>query len=605
MSALGEVLFDSSVPPDRVLSSQAVINQDGYRNLMLAVASDVGSATNLVGNRDMPLRHRTQYSHDASGSSSLAERRSNDNPPAAVQADELGSWSPQPDPPRSQTFSPPQNPPPPSSSTPVRDDLLSSPLQLGSPAAPGGRFATFPVKGKRKASLVPGTGEPQDGSKSTFSEEVEQAPIKDIEPSPRYEAIEGVPPPPLAPPPGAAPPAVPQEGPYGSFDPRVYNSGPSYSPVNAGEEDEDGQLAYLEPPQSERRVRFGSRPIQIPSPLLPEDPNGRTPLSTESDPRNLSSLASSPVSPPISAPQDHIPSPPHATEDPEDERALNAAAAREVSRELDALMYSPPPSRDPPSSPTSLAIPPPLHSSPRSSISSTHSSPFARTRGGRTPGSPTTPRSSTEQPSSNSAPPSQPAASDPSSPTQRALPPSIALPPASPPSLSSASTTPFRTPPELVSSASSVNSQRPLPHPPPISNSPGMTPAGRLGARTISAAAFRRPVPRVLSEPPTGTPETSPLSIKKRERESLRPSPLPSPYAARIGGGVGPFGTGSTPSLPSVRSPEPSPSSQSQSQERMEDDFDYISAYYISGGDDMLSPSVTSSETRGRSSSLR
>ncbi|KAH9975479.1 hypothetical protein BGW80DRAFT_100367 [Lactifluus volemus] len=272
MSSLGEILFDSSVPPDRVLSSQAVINQDGYRNLMVAVSTDAGSATSLAGNRDMPLRHRTQYSQDASGSSSLAERKSVDNPPAAIQADELGSWSPPSDQPRSQTFSPSQGPPPPSSNTPVRDDLLSSPLQLGSLAAPGGRFATFPVKGKRKASLVPSAGDPQGGSKSTFSEEVEQAPIKDIEPSPRYEAIEGVPPPPLAPPPGAAPPAVPQEGPYGSFDPRVYNSGPPYVPVNAGEEDEDDQLAYLEPPQSDRRVRFGSPPSRSQARYSPRIP---------------------------------------------------------------------------------------------------------------------------------------------------------------------------------------------------------------------------------------------------------------------------------------------------------------------------------------------
>jgi hypothetical protein len=595
--ALGEVLFDDTVPPDRVLSPQAVVNQDGYRN-MLAVLSDEASAISvgvLPGDGDGSSQHRPQYT---SGSTLLAERRSNDKLPAAVQADELGALPPQSDQPRFQTFNAPQNSPPPSSNTSARDDLPSSSLQIGLPAAPGGRFATFPVKSKRKSSLVLVNGEPQDNSKSTLAEEVENALTEDVDdPAPRYETIEGVHTPPPAPPPGAAPPTMPQASLYGSSDPGAYDSGPSYVPENAGKE-EESQLAYMEPPQSERRVRYGSRPIQMPRPLSSEEPNSRAQISTESDPRNYpaqSPLASSPVSLQASAPQDRIPSPPYAAEEPEDERSLSAAAAREVSRELDALMYSPPAIQSRDSNSVSLSIPPAAHPSPRSSTSSIHPSPFSRTRGGRTAGSPTAPRGSAEQSPSNTAPPSQPTPSAPSSPTQQALPqPSIALPPSSPPSLSSVGNSPFRTPPEFPSSASSANSQRPLPQPPAVPT-PGKSPSlPPPGARTISAAAFRRPMPRMASEPLAGTPETSPLSIKKRDL-------LSSPDARRFGGVIG---TGSTSSLPSVPPLEPS---VSQPQERLleEDEFDYISAYYSSGGDDVMIPPTSIIEPRGRSGSLR
>jgi hypothetical protein len=600
LRALGEILFDASVPPDRVLSPQALVNQDGYHNLMLAFPTDkapAGSVGILPGDGDGPSQ-RLHYRQDSRGSTALAERRSNDRPPA-VQANELGTLPPQSDQPRFQTFNAPQNPLTSFSDASVRDDSPSISLHVGSPPAPGGRFATFPVKGKRKGSLAV-VGE-TDSLNSTFSEQVQQGLTADVtDPSPRYEDIEGVHIPPPAPPPGAAPPTMPHAGLYGSYDTGSYNSGRSYVPENA---EEETQLAYMEPPQSEKRVRFGSRPIQVPRPLSGELPSGRAQVSTEFETQNNTvhtPLASSPVSPQASAPQDRIPSPSYATEEPEDERALNAAAAREVSREFDALMYSPPvaPSRDPPfepSSPISLTVPPATHPSPRSSTSSTHPSPFARTRGSHTSGSPTTPGSTAEQPPSNSDLPSQSTPPAPSSPTQQALPPpSAAFPPSSPPLLSSVDDTPFRTPPEIPSSTSPANSQRPLPQPPVVTASPGKTPSlPPPGARTISAAAFRRPVPRMVSEPVPSTPDTSPLSIKKRDS---RPSP---PFAPRIGDT---FGSGSTSSLLIVQPPE---TSSSQPQERkLEDEFDYISAYYISGADD-VTPPVPTIEPRGRSSSLR
>ena len=610
LRALGDVLFDPSVPPDRMLSPRADINQDGYPNLMLPVSSSAMNVGVVPGGGEGSSQNRTRYSQGPSRPGSLAERVSHDRPPAISQTGELGTLPPQLDQPRFQTFNVPQNPPPPIFNTYIRDDIPPSSVQIGSSSAPGGRFATFPVKGKRKGSLLPGLGELQDGSRSTSIDEMEQVQGDPIDPVPSYEAIEGAHTSPPAPPPGAAPPTMPQAGLYGPRHTVSDDSEPSYVPGNAGEDEGESQLAYMEPPQSEKRVRFGSRPIEMPRQWLNLDSetvsgdelNGRAQTSTESDPQNLSGQSpvtlspqgdrTSPVSPQAPAPQDRIPSPPYALEEPEDERALSAAAAREVSRELDALMYSPPviPPRDPPlepSSPVSLTISPAAHPSPRSSISSTQPSPpLTRTRG-LAPGSPTTPRSSTEQPSSTNVLPVPSAPSVPSSPAPRALPPpSLALPLPSTP-LSSANNTPFRTPPEIPPSPSATSSQRPLPQPPAVPTPPGKSPTlPSPGVRTISAAAFRRPVPRMMSDPPAGPPEITPLSIKKRD---LRGSP---PFPHRTGGM---FGSGSTSSLPIAQPPEPQPQDH-----RLEDEFDYISAYYISGGDDPTAP-ASISESRGRS----
>jgi hypothetical protein len=483
-----------------------------------------------------------------------------------------------------------------------RDAFPSSSQQIGPPSPSGGRFATFPVKGKRQGTFAPPIVEPQDSSQSvsTFAEEVEQALLRDPdEPAPMYEIAEGVHASPHAPPPGAAPPVAPRASLYGTPDSGAYDGMSSYVPPNAGEGEEDVQLPYMDPPQSERRVRFGSRPIQMPRPWSNlEKPGGPAPTSTEHPDPAQTPLASaqegttSPVSPNAPVSQDHIPTPPYAMVEPEDERSLNAAAAREVSREMDALMYSPPVAPPPESAspeavvPAPLSIPPvvPAPPPPSNDSLSHPPSPFARTRK-LSPGSPTASRSSAEHPSPTNVPPSPRVPSAPSSPTQQASlpPPNISLPPLSSPSLSTTSNTPFRTPPEYPANPSP--SQRTLPQP-PVGSSPAKTPPlPSPGSRTISAAAFRRPVPRLGSDTFSGSPDVNPLSIKKRGL----------PYSPKNGG--------STTSLPMAQAPVPAPP-QPQVQPG-EDEFDYISAYYGSEGDDLGGGPLSLSETRARSGSLR
>ncbi|KAJ7182852.1 hypothetical protein C8R43DRAFT_868755 [Mycena crocata] len=192
--------------------------------------------------------------------------------------------------------------------------------------------------------------------------------------------------------------------------------------------------------------------------------------------------------------------PPPSVEPVQDERALNAAAAREVSRELDALNFSAPA----PAQPQAQA-PPPAH---------THHS----------------------TPSWDAPAPVQPAPFSPGHHTT----PSWAITPASTAEGGSPSSprleTPYRAP-VANRSTSSLNTQ-----PPP-------------GARTISAAAFRRPQKTASS---SDLADTSPLSFKKR----LPASPYPQ---QRAGSGL--------------REASPQPPQQPPPQQQHDDDFDYISAY--------------------------
>ena len=501
--------------------------------------------------------------------------------------------------PHSQTFSHTTHMPPLATGSHQRDAFPSSSQHIGPPSPSGGRFATFPVKGRRQDSFAPAISEPQDSS--TFTEEVEHALLKEPDgPAPTYESTEGPQAPPLAPPPGAAPAVAPRASLYGNPDSSAYDGLSSYVPSNSGEGEEDVQLPYMDPPQSERRVRFGSRPMQMPTPWI--QPSASASPSTEHSPfpdsaqtpQEGSGLPNAPVS------QDDTPTPPYAIVEPEDERALNAAAAREVSREMDALMYSPPvaPPVAPPRTsspetldpPAPLSIPPVAHAPPpQSNDTLPHPpSPFARTRN-RSPGSPTTSRSSAEHPSPTNVPPSPRVPSTPSSPTVQASlpPPNISLPLSSSVSLSSTNSAPFRTPPEYPTNPTPNPSQRTLPQP-PLGSKPSPLPPP--GSRTISAAAFRRPVPRIGSDTLSGSPDVSPLSIKKRD-------PRTSPYLPRTGGLFD-----STSSLPTAQAPIPAPS-QPQEQPQ-EDEFDYISAYYGSEGDDLGGP-LGVGETRARSGSLR
>ena len=540
----------------------------------------------------------------------MAERGSYGQTPSTFSADELGAI-PRSDMPHSQTFSHSMHMPPSLAPGSLQIDSFPSSSQYMGPSSPsGGRFATFPVKGRRQDSIAPAIAEPQDSlqSASTFTEDVEQALVNDDdEPAPMYELTPGGNASPLVPPPGAALPVSPRARLYGNPDSGAHDGLSSYVSPNEGEGEEDIQLPYIDPPQSERRVRFGSRPIQMPRPWSHiEQPGESAPTSAEHGPSTDFAQppqegSGSPVSPKAPVPQDQIPTPPYAIVEPEDERALNAAAAREVSREMDALMYSPP--VEPPRTaspeaqdPAPLSIPAVINAPPPPfNDTLTHPpSPFARTRN-RSPGSPTASRSSAEHPSPTNVTPSPRLPSAPSSPTiQTSLPPpNISLPLSSSPSLSSNSSVPFRTPPELPANPSPNPSQRMLPQPPLGSSPAKASPLPPPGSRTISAAAFRRPVPRIGSDTLPGTPDVSPLSIKKRDLRS-------SPYGSRSGGVFD-----STSSLPSAQAQAAVPAPSQPQEQQQDDDFDYISAYYGSEADNLGGPPPGISETRPRSGSLR
>jgi hypothetical protein len=399
---------------------------------------------------------------------------------------------------------------------------------------------------------------------------------------------------------------------YGGYDPRSYDSGPSFVPDSTVENEDDVQLPYMPSPrESLRKAPFGSRPLPVPQPWLSpgreaesiQEPNGRSPSST-TEPDSFPE----PVQAPLASTQEISTAPtvvaqdPPPVEDPDDEQALNAAAAREVSRELDSLMYQPPAPipRDPspqPLAPPTPTTPPTIHTSPRSSIDLVPpaSSPFARARG-RVSGSPPVPRSASERPTPTNGPPSPLGTSTPSSPAQQAHlpPPSIVLGRPSSPSLSSLNNTSFRNLPEPPPSLSPASSQRSLPQPQGLPFAPGkLSPGTRQGSGMISVAAFRRPVARTStgSEPPvTGSSQDiSPLSVRKKD---LRGSHTP-----RMSGTMGPM-----PSLPGAQPPELSSSPQEL---HSEEDFDYISAYYSAGGDDPAGSPPSYNESRSRSGSLR
>ena len=621
LRALGDVSIDASTPTVLAQFPSDVNYQHGTPSVMPSALPDNGSVVSfgrggLPGDGDGSSQYRGQYGYDASRPS-VGEQSDYDRLPAASQADEHGAFLPQPDATRFRFLSTRKIPPASSSTSPLGGDLMSQ--GIGSPtqsqAGTSGRFATFPVKGKDSIGQM--IAEPLVGSRSSLSD-VEQTSQKgDPEDTvPKYEAIEGAPTPPHGPPPGAAPPAMLHASIYGGYDPGSYDSGPSFVPDNTAENEDDIQLPYMPSPrESLRKVPFGSRPLPVPRPWLPPDheaesaqePNGRSPPTTEPD------SFPDPVHTPLESTQEigtaptvvNKDLPPLApVEDPDDERALNAAAAREVSRELDSLMYQPPVpiSRDPspqPLAPLTPTTPTPMHTSPRTSIDSVSpaSSPLARARG-RVPGSPPVPRISSERHSPTNGTPSPLGASTPSSPAQQAQlpPPSIVLGRPSSPSLASLSNSSFRTPPELPSSVSPVSSQRSLPQPQGLPFGPGKSlPGTRQGSGMISVAAFRRPTPAARtvsgSEPlVTGSSQDiSPLSIRKKDLRGL--------HTPRMSGTMGSFS-----SLPGTQPPEPSSSPQEL---HPEDEFDYISAYYSAGGDESAGSPPSYTESRARSGSLR
>jgi hypothetical protein len=622
LRALGDVSIDASTPTSHAQFPLDVNYQHGTPSAMPSALPDNGSVVSfgrggLPGDGDGSSQYRGQYGYDASRPS-LGERSDYDRLPAAPQADEHGTFLPQPDATRFRSLASRKPPPASSSNSPLGDDLPSIPQGIGSPiqsqAGASGRFATFPVKGRDHVGQM--VAEPLVSSSSSLSDVEQTFPKGDLEDAaPKYETIEGTPTPPPGPPPGAAPPAMLHASTYGGYDPRSYYSGPSFVPDNTVENEDDIQLPYMPSPrESMRKAPSGSRPLPVPRPWVSpgreaesiQEPNGRSPSTA--GPNSFLD----PVQTPLASTQEISTAPtvvaqdppqPAPVEDLDDEQALNAAAAREVSRELDSLMYQPPAPipRDPspqPLAPPTPTTPPTIHTSPRSSIDSVSpaSSPFARARG-RVPGSPPVPRTSSDRPSPTNGPPSPLGASTPSSPTLQAQlpPPSIVLGRPSSPSLTSLGNSSFRTPPELPPSLSPASSQRSLPQPQGLPFAPGKPSQGtRQGSGMISVAAFRRPVARTStgSEPVvTGSSQdTSPLSVRKKD---LRGSHTPRPSGTM----------GSMSSLPGAQPPEPSSSPQEL---HHEDEFDYISAYYSSGGgDEPAAPPPSYTESRARSGSLR
>ena len=621
LRALSNVSIDDSTPTAPAQFPLDFNHQDGTPSGMPSALPDDASVTSLgrgglPGDGDGSLQYRGQYAYDASRPS-LGERSDYDRLPAASQTDEHGAFLPQLDATRFRSLGTRKPPPASPFDSPLGNDITSLSQGIGSPAqSQGGHFATFPVK--RKDTVGQNVAGPLVSSTSSLSDVEQTFPKGDLEDAPKYEAIEGTFTTPPGPPPGAAPPAMLHTSIYGGYDPISYDSGPSFVPDNTVENEDDSQLPYMTSPhENMRKVPFGSRPLPVPrSRLSPghsaksvEEPNLMIGPDSFPDPVRTPQASTQEISITPSVAQD--PPPPFPDEDLDDERALNAAAAREVSRELDSLMYQPPAtiSRDPspqPLAPATPTTPPVIHTSPRTSIDSAPpaSSPFSRAHG-RVSGSPPVPRTSSERPSPTNSPPSPLGASTPSSPVQQAQlpPPSIVIGQPSSPSLTSLNNnnSSFRTPPELPPSPSPVSSQRSLPQAQGVPFALGKSPpAARQGSGMISAAAFRRPAARTASGSGTGSDplvtgsprdmDISPLSIRKKELRSSLNTP-------RMSGTMSPMS-----SLPSTQPPEPASSSP---EPHHEDEFDYIAAYYSAGGDDMAGSPPSYTESRARSGSLR
>ncbi|KAF7377444.1 hypothetical protein MSAN_00166100 [Mycena sanguinolenta] len=271
--------------------------------------------------------------------------------------------------------------------------------------------------------------------------------------------------------------------------------------------------------------------------------------------------------------------PPPTFEPEEDERALNAAAAREVSRELDALSFSPPPVAQPSQVQTEsegsweFATPTQRPPTPPRTSSQT-----------QTPSSP--PRKQYSPPQKYSPPAGQPPpAREPSPlippaapfarkatldnvPTHRSIPSSEA-PASSPvqpaPFVPGHHTTPswaVSPPPDRdAANGSPVSPRLDSPYRAPFANRSTSSLNAQAaqpppGARTISAAAFRRPQKTNATD---GVADTSPLSLKKR----LPTSPYP-----QVRGGSALRDASQPPEQQQAPPPPPD-----------DDSFDYISAY--------------------------
>ncbi|TFY70239.1 hypothetical protein EVG20_g2759 [Dentipellis fragilis] len=579
--SVNDVVFSASPSQGRPRASQRRASRD------FSVDSSPFADSSLLEPPSFPRAETSSINTDASGMQHNGSPFRPGITTSNLQVNELGAISPHSDAPRMHTYSSAPSLPP------ISGDAAPSLAMPGTRS--GGQFATFPVKGGRLNYGYSG----EAGKDSSFSNDVADAlnqgsstdpqvpRVSYDDPVPSYEAI-------VQSPSGYPSAQAPSEALAPLENP---NSG------NDHQEEDDSQLPWMEPSRAERRVRFGSRPIEIGTPVLARFRNNEPPSANTEDGASAQPM---PTSPP---PTEPTPPEPAGNQDEDDEQALNAAAAREVSRELGALSFnsfsSPPPPPPPllprePSPPAPLSIPPVREataSPPTSNISPTHPpSPYTRERN-RDTGSPTISLRSPIDNISCQIPPVR-ATSPPASPGARGplpAPPSILLPANAPPS-SAPIGTPYRTPPEYPNVSATGTSPAVSPSPslakPPnsiIGTSPSASPTPSFsranvhppppppsGVRTISAAAFRRPQNRMPSDGSLGpgggaVADTSPLSVRKRGLPS-------SPYATRVASGHG-----STSSIP--QPPAPVQQQRSPSPPAFDDheDFDYISAYVNSG----------------------
>ncbi|KAI5122848.1 hypothetical protein M0805_003142 [Coniferiporia weirii] len=409
------------------------------------------------------------------------------------------------------------------------------------PASPpasryGGQFATFP---SRKASLpgarvsppspLPadqGIGfQPGEGT-SSFASEVADAlayaerdgdeapptPLKGNQdgPAPSYEPrVWGAPP--LAPsglPRGAAPPTERNPWETGPPPPTIQNGYPGASlpvPQEQHEDEEsDGefQLPYASPPS------VSDPPLQpagLPAVRHTRFSAGSIPdIPAESEP-------------PI---QERLPTP----QPSEDEHALNAAAAREVARELDALTFNPPPgpplghlaNRTP--SPLLPPAPPFMQQQDQQAPAPAYTASLSpKSEGMYSTSRPDFRGSNPNLNLDTSSPPPPPLPnmnSTPGSPSPVYQPRPTMNTHVPSPSLSFTSASTYATPPEMPAA-------QPLRTGSPVMLTPG--------ARTISAAAFKR---TQMRSPSAGSgsggvlPDVTPLSLRKKS-PGLPGSPYP------------------------------------------------------------------------------
>ncbi|KAK7036446.1 hypothetical protein VNI00_011643 [Paramarasmius palmivorus] len=542
--------------------------------------------------------------------------------------------------PPSQVSQPPQPPYPQiEQASRSTDDFGASPPQVDSRGLPGGgRFATFPVKTNTQGGASVGyqlrddppmlhqSNNEDDSFSSSIAAALNERNGRSSydEPAPSYQTHQSHSSIGQDPQRSRSPPSMPpaeMESPWENvrspLAPSSSGLGPGNGHQRAQEDDSDneGGLAYDKsdtehPSHDSKHVRFGEvsdvdtelkkRHEAERQELKPE------PINTDVIEANLPRVSPRRVPPPTFSPE-------------EEEKQLNAAAAREISRELDALNFSAQGVRgmsmdDVPASPSrgrndsfggpvspikrepSPLVPPSApfaNRGPSPRPESVSASPVAV---GQSPLSRDSPAAPPYVPDSNytASPPISPVRETTSSPiSQKASspvlpPPSINMPERSSSSFSSirGGASPYQTPPEFPRSPLGTRSTSSL-----VDRSPGASPAPPpAGTRTISAAAFRRPA-KTGSDAGSigggigggsfgqGPVDTSPLHLKKRLPASPYPPQRPGSAGNAISADVGRERSDSQTSprqSPSNTNPPRPPPSYS---DHPEDQYDYLSAY--------------------------